>query len=65
MVIDLFGKALLYLVVELHLAALRPAAFPGAIRTCSLFNVPRVCDGAGARKTVSFTASPPFLGLAG
>jgi hypothetical protein len=29
MVIDSFGKALLHLVVELNLAALRPAAFPG------------------------------------
>ena len=30
MVIDSFGKALLHLVVELHLAALRPTAFPGS-----------------------------------
>ena len=29
MIMNSFGKALLHLVVELHLAALRPTALPG------------------------------------
>ena len=64
MVIDLFGKALLHLVVELHLAALRPAAFPGRNPDLLALQRSQGCDGAGARKTVSFTVTS-FFGLAG